>query len=380
MATKPTVTIQFKQLATTLIQRSERGTAVLFLKDSSIKDESTKSFVYRNIAQVNSDYDGNYYDTEGKEPAVDEGAKTDKKRNLDLVKQCFASAPYEVIAIFAKDYTKIAPFTEKLLSMRKQGWVCVPETDDNDNMQTDLASWIKSMEKDGLSFKGLGYEKDQDCMHYVYFNQKAIDKDGVEKKPGDLLAYLVGVLAGCNCTRSVTNYKLSELSSCEEVENIDTAISEGQLVITNDDGGVKIVTGINSLTTLNGNTATEDMQYIETVEAMDLIRDDIRDVFVNTYQGSFKNKYMNQMLFIGSVNEYFDSLAGEDILDSEFNNKAEIDVEAQRSAWMGTGKSEAAEWDDDTVKRRSFKRTVFIAANIKILNCMENLKFTVTME
>ena len=195
-----------------------------------------------------------------------------------------------------------------------------------------------------------------------------------------MFPYLVGILAGCNCTRSVTNYKLSELSSCEEVEDVDTAITNGQLVITNEDSEVKIVTGINSLTTLNGNTATEDMQYIETVEAMDLIRDDIRDVFVNTYQGSFKNKYMNQMLFIGSVNEYFDRLAGEDVLDSEFDNKAEIDVEAQRSAWMGTGKASAAEWDDDTVKRMSFKRTVFIAANIKILNCMENLKFTVTME
>lgn len=367
MATKPTVTIQFKQLATTLIQRSERGTAVLFLADSTV-DEEVKTFVYRNVSQVNSDYDNNFYD--------DETHKTERQKTLKHIKNCFASAPYEVIVIIAKDYSKLSAFTNPLLAMRKQGWVTAPD----DTLKEDLASWVKSMEKDGLSFKVLGNKSGVDCKHYVYFSQAATSSNGEALTDVEMFPYLVGILAGCNCTRSVTNYKLSELSSCEEVEDIDEAITSGQLVITNDDGGVKIVTGINSLTTLNGNTATEDMQYIETVEAMDLIRDDIRDVFVNTYQGSFKNKYMNQMLFIGSVNEYFDSLAGEDILDSEFNNKAEIDVEAQRSAWMGTGKAEAAEWDDDTVKRRSFKRTVFVAANIKILNCMENLKFTVTME
>lgn len=363
MATKPTVTIQFKQLATTLIQRSERGTAVLFLADSTVGEE-VKSFVYRNVAQVNSDYDENFYDSGS------------RKEILKHIKNCFASAPYEVIAIIAKDYTKLSAFTNRLLALRKQGWVTAPD----ETLKEDLASWVKSMEKDGLSFKVLGNKSGVDCKHYVYFSQAATSLDGEALADTEIMPYLLGVLAGCNCTRSVTNYKLSELSSCEEVEDIDEAITNGQLVITNEDSGVKIVTGINSLTTLNGNTETEDMQYIETVEAMDLIRDDIRDVFVNTYQGSFKNKYMNQMLFIGSVNEYFDRLAGEDVLDSEFDNKAEIDVEAQRSAWMGTGKSEAAEWDDDTVKRRSFKRTVFIAANIKILNCMENLKFTVTME
>ena len=67
------------------------------------------------------------------------------------------------------------------------------------------------------------------------------------------------------------------------------------------------------------------------------------------------------------------------MLDREYDNVADIDVEAQRSAWLGTGKSEAAEWDDDKVKKMAFKRSVFIAANIKILGSMENLKFTVNM-
>lgn len=43
------------------------------------------------------------------------------------------------------------------------------------------------------------------------------------------------------------------------------------------------------------------------------------------------------------------------------------------------GKAEAADWDDDKVKRMAFKRSVFLASNIKVLGSMENLKFTVTL-
>ena len=48
--------------------------------------------------------------------------------------------------------------------------------------------------------------------------------------------------------------------------------------------------------------------------------------------------------------------------------------------WVGYGKSEAEEWSENKVKTMAYKRTVFVKGNIKILNCMENLKFTVTLE
>ena len=369
MASKPMVTFTFKQLATTLIQRSERGTAILFLSDPTISEDiQTECFIYRNVSQVNSEYDNNFFEDEG------------RKKNLKYIKDWFISAPYEVIAIIAKDYSKLNVFTNTLMKIRNQGWIAVPYDNEDSTIQEDLASWIKSMEKDGYSYKAVGNKLGADCKHYVYFSQAATSVNGEALADVEVLPYLTGILAGCNCARSVTNYKLSELLTCEEEDDIDQAVTNGQLVITNSNSSVKIVTGINSLTTLDGGTATEDMQYIETVEAMDLIRDDIRDVFIDTYQGMFKNTYMNQMLFIGSVIEYFDRLAAENILDSEFANKAEIDVESQRLAWIGTGRKEAEDWSDDKVKKMTLGRNVFVACDIKILNCMENLKFTVTME
>ena len=354
MATRPTIEISFKQLATTLIKRSERGTAIMLLMDAT--SEATNVKIYKNVAEIDSEL----Y----------------TPQNLAHIKNCMAFAPYEVVVISANS-GEFSTYAAEILRTRKTGWIASPGSS---TMQSDLASWIKSMEKDGHTYKAVGTVPSQDCKHYVYFNQTATDNDGSPVSAQDYLSSLLGIITSCNVTQGCTNFLCNDLSLVTELEDIDEAIAAGQLVLTNDVGGVRIVTGINSLVTLNGNTATEDMQYIETVEAMDLIRDDIRDEFKNTYQGHFKNKYMNQMLFIGAVNNYFDNLAAEDILDSEFDNKAEIDVEAQRSAWVGTGKASAVDWDDDTVKRMSFKRSVFIAANIKILNCMENLKFTVTME
>ena len=359
MATKPTITITFKQLATTLIQRSERGTAILLLNDATGASESGTNIttrVYKSVADI------------------DESIYTED--SLAQIKSCLSYTPYEVVVISGNS-TKFSDFAKAIMAVRRTGWIAFAGSE---TPQVDLASWIKSMDKQGYTYKAVGTQKGADNKQYVYFNQSVTDNNGNEVSAVNYLPSLLGILAGCNITRGCTNFLCTDLSGVTEVEDIDAAISGGQLVLANEVNGVRIVAGINSLVTLNGNTATEDMQYIETVEAMNLIMDDIRDEFKERYQGSYKNKYKYQMLFIGAVNEYFSSLAGEDVLDSEFDNRAEIDVEAQRSAWMGTGKTEAADWSDDKVKSMAFKRSVFVACDIKILNCMENLKFTVTME
>lgn len=354
MATKPTITITFKQLATTLIKRSERGTAILLLSDTNASTITTR--VYKSVADI------------------DESLYTEE--NLDRIKRCLSYTPYEVVVI-SKNSTKFSDFANAIITIRKTGWIAFGGADEP---QEDLMSWIKSMDKQGYTYKAVGTASGADNKQYVYFNQQVIDNDGNELSAVDYLPSLLGIPAGCNISRGCTNFHCVDLAEVTEVEDVDVAVGSGQFVLANEVDGVRVVSGINSLVTLNGNTSTEDMQYIETVEAMNLIKDDIRNEFKNTYQGSFKNKYKYQMLFIGAVNEYLRSLANEDVLDDEFDNKAEIDVEAQRSAWMGTGKAEAEEWSDDKVRSMAFKRSVFIACNIKILNCMENLKFTVTME
>lgn len=474
MASRLTIDVTFKQLATTLIERSERGIAILLLNDSTAAEDKVYYWNYTtgentlsatvagstNTSNASSvTVSGTTYSTSLKMDSnakitfstansgthslitystqtiptviiddVEYGVSTKGQTDIELsasshtivkgttntylyyvgvkvlgtdgvitntyktvadineelytsksvahIKKCLNYAPYEVIVISGAT-VQFVDFALAILKASSTGWIAFAgET----SPQADLASWIISIELQDYTYKGIGTISGKDCKQYVYFNQTSTDTDGESLSVVDYLSSLLGIVAGCNVSRGCTNFLCTDLSSVDEVDDVDFAIDAGQLVLTNDIGGVRIVTGINSLVTLNGSTATEDMQYIETVEAMNLIKDDIREEFKTTYQGVFKNKYTNQMLFIGAVNAYFDDLAAEDILDSEFDNKAEIDVDSQRSAWVGSGNSEAEDWDDDTVKSMAYKRTVFIAANVKILNCMENLKFNVTME
>lgn len=111
---------------------------------------------------------------------------------------------------------------------------------------------------------------------------------------------------------------------------------------------------------------------------MDLMRDDIFSTF-KSWIGKYKNKYDNQVLFFSAINAYFKELAREDILDKEYNNYSEVDVEAQKSAWLAVGKTEVEDMEDEQIKKLTFKKKVFMTAQIKILNAVEDFKFTINM-
>ena len=152
------------------------------------------------------------------------------------------------------------------------------------------------------------------------------------------------------------------------------------ILVNSEDNTVRIAQGINSMTTTDGKTKTEDMQFIETVEAMDMMKDDIAATFRETYLGNYRNSRDNQMMLVAALNSsYFRQLMQQNILDPDYANAAAIDTDAQRAAWVASGKSEAADWDDDTVKANPFKRTVYLAANVKILGSMTDLIFPITM-
>ena len=73
-------------------------------------------------------------------------------------------------------------------------------------------------------------------------------------------------------------------------------------------------------------------------------------------------------------------MAREEILDPDYDNVAYVDVEAQREAWLGIGKTEAEDWNEEKVKEMSFKSFVYLAGDIKILDAIEDLHFRITMQ
>ncbi|MFH5182935.1 phage tail sheath C-terminal domain-containing protein [Paenibacillus sp. TAB 01] len=192
---------------------------------------------------------------------------------------------------------------------------------------------------------------------------------------------MLGALSGIEVTlaQSATYKEFPELLSVTDQADNDAAVAAGKLFLFNDEGAVRLSTAINSLTTFTGDK-TEDMSSILITESMDMIRADIASTFKSGYLAKYKNKYDNQVLFISAINAYFNELVTLNILDNAFANLAGVDVEAQRNAWLSVGKTEAATWTEAQVKNNSFKRNVFLSADIKILDAMENFKFSVSLQ
>lgn len=352
--TMPVIDILFKQLSTSLIARSQRGYAILIIKDDTSAMFNYKE--YSDITELNTD--SSLY-------AAD---------NLQYLKDIFTFAPYKVCVVKVGTTATISDALIILEGNVKSGWVTIAEGTTEDF--ATLASWTKSKENSKKYYKSVCYKAaTTDCKHIVnFYNNKVTFNDSRGEVTGDQYCpSLIGILAVCNINRAATNFVCSNLSHVEEVADNNAAVGSGQFILINDVDKVKVGLGINSLQTTNGTTLTEDMKYIDIVEAEDLIYDDVYTTF-KEYQGPYKNKYNNQVLFISAVNGYLKSIANEDVLDSEYPNSVSINISAQRDAWVASGKTEASTWDDAKVKISTFKRSVFLSGDIKILGAMENLQ------
>lgn len=362
--TMPKIEIDFEQRAGDLAERSERGIAILIVRDETSKDFTHKQYSDLSAAQA----DESLYTAD----------------NYAAICDMMGFAPYQAHIFRADASGALADTLAAIGKTVKTGWIAVAGQNAADGAA--LAAWVKTQDNTRKkTYKAVCYNlaTAPDDMHVVnYVNESVTYTDDRGTQDGvTYLPSLLAIFAVCNVTRGCTNYECSNLSEVVEVDDNDAALGTGKFILFNgEDNTVRIAQGINSMTTTDGKTRTEDMKFIETVEAMDMMRDDITAVFRGTYLGNYRNTRDNQMLLLSSLNmSYFRQLMQQNILDPDFANAARIDVDAQRAAWMASAKTEAESWDDDTVKANPFKRTVYLTADVKILNSMTDLIFPITM-
>lgn len=356
--TLPKINITFEQLAASFIQRSERGVAILIVRDANAGNNGYTA--YTDMTQL----DGAPYTA----------------ANLQAVKDAMTFGPLRTGVAKVGEAGTLTEALSLVTQNEKTGWITIVGGTADD--WTALVSWIKAREKEARSWKAVVYNASApDCMHVVNLVNETVTfaDDRKDETGGAYTPSLAGLLAACNVTRGSTNYLCSNLTHVVVPDDPDTVVGAGKFILINDDEEVRVGVDVNSLSTTNGKSLTEDMKYIETVEAMDLIRDDIAYSFKHDYLGNYRNSLNNQMLLISAILYYFGQLEEQNILDPDYNNTVSIDVEAQRAAWVGSGKSEAADWDDATVRSQPFKRTVYLKGDVKILGSMVNLEFAVTL-
>lgn len=362
MAELSSIEIAFKQKSTTFIERSERGIGILILRDDTEGPQFKK---YKDITEVQLD----------KEKYTEE--------NYKYLEDIYICAPYEINVIRLKttEGEIKTNISDALVIINKMptGWVTIADGDTED--YAALASWTKTQEMNNKTFKSIVWKQNKpDNMHIVNFmNEKVTFID--ERKEQEAVKFipsLLGILTACNITRSCDNFICTNLEAVKEVEDTKETVKEGGFVLSNVRGAVRVLVGANSLVTLDGETKTADMQYIDNVERQDLIRDDITDIFQNHYAGP-GNTFNRQIMFISACKQYFDSLAEIEVLDSEYENDIDIDVERQRKAWINAGRSEVEKWKDSKIRRTTFKRKMFLDATVKFIAATADLHLNINL-
>ena len=119
------------------------------------------------------------------------------------------------------------------------------------------------------------------------------------------------------------------------------------------------------------------MKKIKIIDGMDLIRDDIRASFEKNYIG-INNSYANKLIFISAVNQYFNTLERQGVLYDEYENIAEIDIDAQRE-WLANRYDVSAYTDEQILKAKTGSY-VFVKAAVQFNDAIEDLHFTINME
>lgn len=357
----PNIEINFKQLAVSAVARSARGIVALIVKDITNITFSMKEYKL----------------------ATDIETALFTPANIAYIKQVFAGGVNKVLVVRVPvvGLTGTADAVTAIGS-RKYNYIGFAEGTVAD--QTDLVTYVKSQELLKKSIKAVVFNATApDSQHIINFTNTSVTyATGTTVTGEKYIARLLGLFGGLSLLQSSTYLTLADLSGVvgpTDSAALTAAINAGKLVLFNDDDKVRIARGVNSLITYTA-AVTESMSKIIVVESMDLIRDDIYSTFKNTYIGKFKNVLDNQMLFVSSINAYFQGLANEGILDNSYNNVSFVDVEAQRLAWLATGKTEASEWDAVKVRTMTFRSNVYLAGSIKIADAMEDFVFNITME
>lgn len=356
----PNIDIVFQQKAVSAIERSERGIACIIVKDDTAGAKGVK--LYR-------------YATDVKQGDYDEA-------NYKAITRCFLTAVNKLYVVAIGTSEELSDAVA-LLEGIKYNYVC---TTDN-GMQQELVTYVinKNAKSNGKKYvavvTGVTTADDKNIINVKNTSVTLADGEGIAMS--NYLPRLTAVLANLPLNRSITYYALEDLAGVDtsfitDEKDVDSWINDGYLVLIKDEDEIKVARGVNSLTTFTS-SETEDMRKIIIVESMNLILEDIYNTYKESYIGKYKNSYDNQCLLISAINSYFRQLAKEEILDPAYENICFVDVEAQREAWLSIGKLEASDWNEKTVKDMTFKSNVFLAGQIKILDAIEDLKFTITM-
>lgn len=350
----PQIIIEFKNKAQSVISRSERGIVAIILKDDT---ENAPAFkIYKSLADIDF--------------------TSMSEENYKYMKLIFEGAPYKVIAVTIP--TSAENYTDALKTLENYKWnyLTVPSAEAEAN--TVILSWIKEQRiSKNKIFKAVLAKTSADNEGVINFTTdniiSTITGDDKPLTAAEYTARIAGIVAGLSLSRSITYYVLNDIVDADISSDPDALVDKGELIVIFDGEKYKIGRGINSLTT----ATSEDLKKIKIIEGKDMVFEDMKTTFEDKYVGQVINDYDNKQNLVAAIITYFKSIEG-NVLDKNFENTCAVSIQAQRDYLESAG-HDTEGMSDIEIAQANTGSHVFLDANIKFVDAMEDLEIKVNM-
>lgn len=379
----PSVIISFEEAGITAIERSKRGIVALILEEP--KESITK------LLTDHQDTGGNQIKAITNPFTVyttDDISSELTEQNQEYLRMClkgYVTTPYR-IKVMLQETSESSAATKwdaslKILATDRWDYLAIP-TIEQAAVDT-VSTWIKTNRENKFKkIKAVLPGCTADYEGIVNFSNKKIKTATKEYTPAEYTARIAGLICGTPMTISATYAPLSEVIDCDkyDLDENDEKVNAGEFFIWYDGKKYKMSRAVNSLiTTTQGKQ--EGYQTIKIVDLMDMIYDDIRNTAQDSYIGKYTNDYDNKCLLITAITGYLKQLEADRLLQRDYS-LVDIDVEAVKNYQLSNGlytKEELADMSDLEIKKLDTKKKVFLKAQIKILDAMEDIILPVSI-
>ena len=351
----PEINILFKTLAKTASIRSARGVACIIVKDSAVEGK----YIYTREKQITQSFEEN---------------------NLSLIKEAFNKYGVNKLVVYAINKTSgtLESALDNLKKVEINYLACNFALEEND---ITLLKQFKGTRVNNNMDLQIIANTTADDEYFINFASTGIKVNGVSVEPYTFMCKLAFILASIPQTESATYYVLDDVTGVDEIENEDEAVEAGKLFITFDGEKYKLSRAVNSKTTLGANEK-KDLKKIKITEGKIIVKGDIYKVFRDKYVGKCNNDYNDRLSFVSEINRYLTNLAYEGILNIDYDNHVELDVQAMRDYIETEVSIDTSDMKDIDVLKDAeglCGSKVFIKGQVRFVDAMEDMDLVLYM-
>ena len=351
----PTINITFSESASTFINRSKKGTIGMILKGSTT---TASQYVITKSSEIPS------------------SLKEANKAYIERALIGGEEAPKKIIVyVGPSTMTDLTDALAYFETVKLDYLVIMPDADAT--LCQSTAAWINSERALGHKVKAVLPNNAANSKAIVNFASDEIDiGESTTLTTAQFCSRIAGLIVGTPLTKSVTYAVLPEVINVKKLTKteLDAAVGEGKLVLFNDGEKTKIARGVTSLTASNEIQAFKKIKLVETA---DMIENDIRKVFEDSYIGRVTNSYDNKCVLMSAIKTYLLALEKEGILQSG-KSDVQIDIEAQ-SKYLSDNNIDISELTEQEIKEYNTGDKVFIKITIKMLDAIEDITINIMM-